>query len=56
MTHDTQEVVNIASKSQVPRSYGLGVKVFIRFEGNDDHLNQLITKVFVEQSVKYTQV
>ena len=48
VTHDTQEVVNIVSKMQVPSSYGLGVKVIGKFWVTYS-LNQLMKTVFLEQ-------
>ena len=45
MTHDTQGVVNIVSKSQGSSFYGLGVNVFGRFSGN-----QTAQQLLFEQS------
>ena len=51
VSRDTQEVMNIASKFQVPSSYGLCVYVSWRFwtKGSPTQwINQWITKVFIE--------
>ena len=43
MTPDKQGMVNLVSKYQVPSSYGLGVKVFRRFNGNGS-VNELFNE------------
>ena len=50
MTSDTWWEVNILSEFQLPSFYGLGKTVFEDLEEKDEWLNDLMTKVFLEQS------